>query len=121
MSTTSLKTWGSSNWKREDLVADEVEHLAAGLEAPLRPAVALRLGGEERGAVEGDAEQLGLGALVLRLVEELQIEQVGELLDVGDGIGQAAGPHGVSDLVELLADVGGHGGRSAEWAVISDQ
>jgi hypothetical protein len=46
--------------------------------------------------------------LVLRLVEEFKIEQVEELLDVGDGIRKTAREHDVRDLVELLADVGIH-------------
>ena len=47
--------------------------------------------------------------LVFGFVEELEVEEVGELLDVGDGVGETAGPHSVGDFVEFLADVGGHG------------
>jgi hypothetical protein len=92
----------------KDFVADEIEQVATGFETPLGPAVAFRLCGEKGRAVESDAEQFGLGVLVFHLVEEFQIEQVGKLLDVGDGIGQAAGPHGIGDLVELVTDVGSH-------------
>ena len=85
---------------REDLVADEVAQILSALEAPLGPAEALGLGGEEEGAVPGAEPALELAGGFL-LVEEFQVDEVGDLLDVGDGIGHATGPQDVGDLVEL--------------------
>lgn len=80
-----------------------------------------KVGREEGGPVEGDAEEFGLGVLVFRFIEELEVKQVRQLLDVGDGIGEPARPHDVGDLVELGADFGIHlGGKDGGIEVINE-
>ena len=84
----------------EDLVADEVAQVVAASEAPLGPTVALGLPGEETHPAAG-AETASELAGRLFLVEELQVDEVGDLLDVGDGIRDPARPEDVGDPGEL--------------------
>jgi hypothetical protein len=59
--------------------------------------------------------ELEAGGLVflqrVEVVEALEKEEVGDLLDDFEGIGNAAGPEGISEGVNLTADLAGeHGG-----------
>ena len=94
---------------------DEGEHpVPHRLEHPLgrqlletRPAQGVLAGGERR--LRDRAA--GAGGLVfvagVQLVETLDEEQVGELLDDGEGVRDAAGPHGVPDSVDLRLQLAG--------------
>ena len=46
-----------------------------------------------------------------------QKEQVGDLLDDFNGVGDAAGPEGVPDLIDFVAQVTGEHGGSLKGAV----
>ena len=88
---------------------DEGEHpVAHGLEHPLRrellesrPAQSGLAGGEQR--LLGRAAGAGGSVLLARvqLVQTLDEQQVGELLDDREWVRDAAGPHGVPDSVDL--------------------
>jgi hypothetical protein len=92
----------------EDLVADEVPQLLATLESPLRPPVPLGLLGEEQPAVPvafaagQPGAEFTIGFL---FIQQLEVDEVGDLLDVGDRIGDAPGPEDIGDAVELSAKV----------------
>ena len=48
----------------------------------------------------------------MQVVEPLDEEQVGDLLDHFQRVGDAAGPEGIPDVVDLAADFAGeHGGQ----------
>lgn len=61
----------------------------------------------------GDAERLRLAFLQgMQIVEPLDEEQIGDLLDHREGIGYTAGPEGVPDLIDLIPDfAGAHGSK----------
>jgi len=102
----------------EDVLADDLVHLL-GLEVleagPAEVEIGAALGVEGLGedlALEGLAEAGGLVLLEgLEVIEALEEEEVGDLLDDLEGIGDAAGPEGVPDGVDFAADGGGEHGE----------
>ena len=96
----------------EDLIAHGVED-GAGIAQLLEhgPAqVALR--GREDGRFKGLAGAVGFVFFEgLDVVQPLDEEQVGELLDHLHGVGDAAAPEGVPDAVDLVFDAAGDHGR----------
>ena len=82
----------------KDLVADEVAQPIAAFEAPPGPAEALSLVREEACVVAaGESAPEFTGGLFL--VEELQVDEVGDLFDVGDGVRHPSRPEDVGDPV----------------------
>jgi hypothetical protein len=80
------------------------EHLVGGGLLEAGPAELVLCGGED-GVLDGLLEAVGLVFLEgVELVEALDEEQVGELLDDGEWIGDAAGPQGVPDAVDFGFD-----------------
>ncbi len=78
---------------RKDFVADEVAQFRAALEAPVAPAITFRLRRvEQLGVATGTAEAGAQFAVRLLFVEQLEEDEVGNLLDVGDRVGHATGP-----------------------------
>lgn len=62
----------------------------------------------EDAALDGLAEAGGFALFeFLDFVEALQEEQVGDLFDDFDRVGNAAGPEGIPDAVDLIADIAG--------------
>ena len=85
----------------EDPVAHGVEHVLRGEVLKARPAQAALLGGKDR-LLDGFAETVSLALLEgVQLVESLDEEQVSELLDDSEGVGDATGPHSVPDLIHF--------------------
>ena len=101
----------------EDLVAEHVEHFGGGhvLEAGpahgvVRAALCIGARGDEVHGLGFEAQGFVVFAGLVA-VEGAQKEQVGDLLDDFDGVGDAAGPEGVPDLIDFVAQVTGeHGG-----------
>ncbi len=88
----------------ERLVAHGGEHLLGGGFLEAGPAEAFLLRGED-GFFDGFLEAVGLVFLEgVELVQALDEKQVGELLDNGEWIGDAAGPQGVPDAVDFGFD-----------------
>ncbi len=85
----------------EDLLLHRLEHLFGRGLLEARPAERILLFVEDR-VFDGFA---GAGGLVLlerlEFVEALDEEQVGELFDDGERVGDAAGPHGVPDAIDF--------------------
>ena len=94
----------------EDLVPDRGEHLLRGHLLEPRPAQGVLVLAEDR-FLDGAAGAGGLAlAQRMQLVEPLDEEQVGELLDDGERVRDAAGPHAVPDAVDFGLDfTGDHG------------
>jgi len=95
----------------EDLFGDDFEHLAGILVFEAGPAaVSWPLGKEGMGDGLFKAGGFGFGE-ELEIVEVAEEEEVGDLFDDLGGVGDAAGPEGVPDAVDLVADFAGeHGG-----------
>ena len=86
----------------EHLVPDEVAQVVAAPETPLGPPKTFGLLGKQAHASARTEPPLELSHRLL-LVEELEVDQVGDLLDVGDRVGHPACPEDVGDPVELAA------------------
>ena len=85
----------------EDFFLNEGEEGIGREVTEVGPAV-VRLGGGENGVFDGLFKAIRLGfAKGVELVETFDEEEVGELLDDGEGIGNAARPHGIPDAVDL--------------------
>jgi len=90
------------------VVAHKITEVRAALEAPLGPAVAFGLFGEETPAVPAlpfTQESRLEFAAGLFFIQKLQIDQVRDLFDISDRVGDASGPEGVRDPVQLPAQV----------------
>ena len=86
---------------------DGLEHLLGGGLFEAGPAEMILLLVEDR-VFDRLASAGGFGLLErLELVEALDEEQVGELFDDGERVGDTAGPHGVPDAVDLGFDFAG--------------
>lgn len=98
----------------EDVLADNGVHLGGGLVDEAGPAQVLVgalfgiLAGGEDGVLDGLLGAVGQvlfeGGLVVQAAEE---KQVGDLLHDFEGVGDAAGPEGVPDAIDLAADFTG--------------
>ena len=85
--------------EREGVIPHGGEHFLGRGFLEARPAELVLLRGEDR-VLDGLFEAVGLVLLEgVDLIQTLDEEQVGELLDDGEGIGDAAGPEGVPDAV----------------------
>ena len=96
--------------EREDVLVDDAEHLRAGEMLEARPAqvriglAALVLALGEDAPLDRLAERGGLALLqLLHLVKALDEDQVGDLLDHLQRIGEPARPEVVPDAVDLVA------------------
>ena len=100
----------------EHLVAHRLEHLLRGGLLEARPAEIVLVGGEDR-LLDGLAGAGGLALLErVQLVEPLDEEQVGELLDDRERVRDAAGPHRVPDAVDLGFEFAGDHDRTPQSA-----
>ena len=87
----------------EDFVTDEIAQVVAAPEAPLGPPEPFGLLGEQACTLPpAPRRPLELPRRLL-LVEELEVDEVRDLLDVGDRVGHPTGPQDVGDPVELAA------------------
>jgi hypothetical protein len=95
----------------KDLPGDDIEHFAGVALDEEGPAEVVLIGGKEA-AGERLFEAAGFGFFEeLEVVEAAEEEEVGDLLDDFERVGDAAGPEGVPDAVDLVADFAGeHGG-----------
>ncbi len=83
----------------ESVVPHSDKHLLRGGLLEAGPAEAILFGGEY-GVLDGFLEAIGLVLPEgVEFIQPLDEEQVGELLDDGERIGDAAGPQGVPDAV----------------------
>jgi hypothetical protein len=101
----------------EDVFAHDDEHLAGGLVFEAAPAQGVKRPAPHIIAFGEDAALQGLleaGGSVffqgVQVVQAAQEEQIGNLLDDFDGVGDAAGPEGVPDLVDFAFEVAGEHG-----------
>lgn len=86
------------------IVPHDCEHFLGGGFLEAGPAEIVLLRGED-GFLDGFLEAVGLVFLEgVELVQALDEKQVGELLDDGERIGDAAGPEGVPDAVDFGFD-----------------
>ena len=105
-------TQGSKEW--EDAVSDDVVHVGGSEVLEARPAegvvgaaVGVLAFGKDS-ALHRPTEPDGLVLLQrLQVVEAAKEEQVGDLLDDLKRIGDAAGPEGVPDAIDLASDLAG--------------
>jgi hypothetical protein len=95
----------------EDVLVDHLHHLP-GLEVPeagpahvvIETALVVPPLREDP-PLHGDAQRLGLVLLQgLEVVQALDEEEIGDLLDHREGVRDPAGPEGVPDAVDLVAD-----------------
>ena len=109
--------------EREDVLADDGEHLRRREVLEARPAAGPRRARpagdrpcprERRAAPSACLSRVGLALLQrVQVVEPLDEEQVGDLLDDLERIGDAARPEGIPEGVDLTADFAGeHRARS---------
>jgi hypothetical protein len=103
----------------EDVFAHDDEHFRLGaslLEAApaqgvIRAAFFRIVAFREDAALDGPLQARGLVFFQgVQVVQAAQKEQVGDLLDDLDGVGDAAGPEGVPDLVDFAFEVAGEHG-----------
>ena len=98
----------------EDMFAHDGKHFtgrfvfeAAPAQAVIRPAPWVGAFGEDA-ALDGALQAGGLVFFQgVQVVQAAQKEQVGDLLDDFDGVGDAAGPEGIPDLVDFAFEVAG--------------
>ncbi len=104
----------------EDVLFDDLEQflrIAKVFEAgPAQIVVGAALGvlalGEDAALEFGQFQAGGLVFLEgVQVVEALEEEQVGDLLDDLEGVGNAAGPEGIPEGIDFTADFAGEHGR----------
>ena len=101
----------------KDLVLDGLEHGLRGHLLEARPAQGDLLLGEDR-VFDGFAGARGLGFLQrVQLVEPLDEQQVGELLDDRERVRDAPGPHRVPDLIYFRFEFAGNHMRLGSPAI----
>ena len=90
--------------ERESVIAHRSEHFLGRGFFEAGPTKAILLGRKDR-VLDGFLEPISLVFLEgMDFIQALDEEQVGELLDDGEGIGNAAGPQGVPDAVDFGFD-----------------
>ena len=100
----------------EDLFGDDFGHFAGVALNEEGPAEMVLAGGKEA-AGEGFFESAGFGFFEeLEVVEASEEEEVSDLFDDFEGVGNAAGREGEPDAVDLVADFAGEHGW--EWKVL---
>lgn len=91
--------------KREDLVRDQLKHVARSFVLEVLPAKALLVRGEN-GVFDRLAEEAGvLFLLSLDVIKTADEQEVGNLLDGLHGIGYAARVEGQPNAINLILDV----------------
>ena len=106
VSAATLATRGPAEIldEREGFIPHAGEHFLRGGFLEAGPAEVVLLRGED-GVLDGFLEAVGLVFLEgVEFVQALNEKQIGELLDDGEGIGDAAGPESVPDAVHFGFD-----------------